>query len=54
MCLQLVTPSQFVDEMLEMRRRPCRFRTKHLLEAFADSVADRPGGSVIEWCNVII
>ena len=50
----LITPAQFVDEMLEMRRRTRRFRTQNLLETLADSIADRPAGPVIERFNVVV
>jgi len=50
----LVVSLQFVDEMLEMGRRACRFRTQHLLEAFAYRIADRPAGFVIERFDVFV
>ena len=39
---------QFIDQVLEMRRRAGRLRTQHLLQTFAHSVADRPARFVIE------
>jgi hypothetical protein len=50
--VSLVAPSQFIDEMLKIRRNP-RIRTQRLLETFAHSVADRSAGPVIERFNVV-
>jgi hypothetical protein len=50
----LIAPAQFVDEMLEMRRRTRRFWTQNLLETLADCIADRPTGPVIERFNVVV
>jgi hypothetical protein len=46
--------SQFVDEMLQMGRWTCRFRTQHLLKTFAHGIADCPAGLVIERFDVVI
>jgi len=49
----LIATSQFVDEMLQMRRSLGRVRAKNLLEALSHGVADRSAGLVIERFNVI-
>ncbi len=49
----LIAPAQFVDEMLEMRRR-ASFRTQNLLETLADGIADRATRPVIERFNVVV
>ena len=52
--LGLIAPAQFVDEMLEMRRRTRLLRTQNLLETLANGIADRPTGPAIERFNVVV
>jgi hypothetical protein len=44
----LIAPSQFIDEVLEMGRHAQGIRTQDLLETLAYRVADRAAGLVIE------
>jgi hypothetical protein len=45
--------AQFLHQMLEMGRQTQRFRTKVLLQPFADGVADRPARFAIDPCAAV-
>jgi hypothetical protein len=47
----LIASSQFVDEILQMRRLVGRVGAKNLPEALAHGIADRSAGLVIERLN---
>jgi hypothetical protein len=54
MRLRLVAPAQLIDKALEAGRGAGRLKPQLLLETFADCVADRPAGLMVQRFDAFV